>query len=72
MIMKEPYVILPNAFYETFMLQVGLGISEQVLAKAKRSGELRFTRKGNQVLHLGQWVLDWLEGGSKELEGEQL
>jgi hypothetical protein len=58
--MAEPIVILPDAWYDDVLLQVGLEVSAAVLKDARRSGQLRHARKGNRTLYLGQWVLDWL------------
>jgi hypothetical protein len=40
----------------------GLGVAKMTLEKARRSGQLRSTRKGHRMLYRGQWVIDWLEG----------
>jgi hypothetical protein len=58
--MPGPVVISPNAVYDDTLLCVALDISANTLTQARRSGHLRHTRKGNRVLYLGQWVLDWL------------
>jgi hypothetical protein len=52
--------IVSSGVYDDVSLYTELGVSAQVLARARRDGELRFTRKGQRVLYLGQWVLDWL------------
>jgi hypothetical protein len=56
----------PAGIYDDALLCDLLGVSAQALTHARRSGELRSTRKGQRILYLGQWVLDWLkadEGG---------
>ena len=62
--MTEPVLIDPEAFYDDRTLRRGLGITSPTLSTARRSGALRFTRKGNRVLYLGAWVLACLEAES--------
>ncbi len=52
--------IIPTGIYDDALLRTELGISAQTLAVARRRGELRSTRKGQRILYLGQWVIDWL------------
>ena len=58
--MSGPYTITPEALYDDFALCKSLGLRVGSLEKARKVGELRFTRKGGRVLYLGQWVHDWL------------
>jgi hypothetical protein len=58
--------LLPNGVYDDLSLHTALGVSLQVLANARRKGELRYARKGNRVLYLGRWVLHWLGNDGKE------
>jgi hypothetical protein len=55
--------ILPEAIYDDCQICVSLGVSKGARAAARRSGALRFTRKGSRVLYLGRWILAWLEDG---------
>jgi hypothetical protein len=59
----EPDLIYiePDLIYDDGPLVLDLGMSGGALAKARRSGALRYTRKGGRVLYLGRWILDWLE-----------
>jgi hypothetical protein len=50
----------PTGIYDDPLLCDLLGVGAQTLARARRSGELRYTRKGQRVLYLGEWVLEWL------------
>jgi hypothetical protein len=50
----------PAGIYDGPLLCDLLGVSAQTLARARRSGELRYTRKGQRILYLGEWVLEWL------------
>ena len=47
--------------YDDSALVLGLNLTHATLARARRDGQLRFTRKGKRVLYLGRWILDWLE-----------
>jgi hypothetical protein len=51
----------PQAIYDDLALYQALGISSQTLSRARRSGELRYTRKGQRLLYVGAWVMSWLE-----------
>jgi hypothetical protein len=50
----------PIRIYDDVALYDALGISSRTLSRARCRSELRFTRKGNRTLYVGQWVLDWL------------
>jgi len=65
--MTSAVPIDPQAVYDDGALQCELGLSSAALARARRSGELRYTRKGKRTFYLGQWVLEWL----KAPEGEE-
>jgi len=58
----DPIRIDPDAIYEEGTLRLLLGLTSEVLAKARRSGELQHQRRGRVVFYRGQWVLDWLTG----------
>lgn len=64
--MTVSVVIEPNAICDDAALYCALGISATTLAKARRNGSLRYTRKGNRILYLGQWILDWLSSGDEQ------
>lgn len=51
----------PHAVFDDGALYQLLGLSSNTLAEARKAGTLRFTRKGNRTLYLGQWILNWLE-----------
>ena len=55
------FQIARDHFYDSATVRRRLGITDSALKKARDSGELEFTRKGNQVLYRGQWLLDWLQ-----------
>jgi hypothetical protein len=52
--------ILADAIYDDRFLY-GLDLSAQTLARARRDGTLRYTRKGKRILYLGEWILAWLK-----------
>jgi hypothetical protein len=55
--------INPTDIYDDALLSTLLGVSAQTLTRARRCGELRHTRKGQRILYLGSWVLEWLKDG---------
>jgi hypothetical protein len=55
-----PLPIQADAVYDDGVLILALGITHATLARARKSGELRFTRKGKRALYLGRWVLEWM------------
>jgi len=59
--MVKAFPIDPDAIYDDGPLVIDLGMRGSSLARARRSGALRYTRKGGRVLYLGRWILDWLE-----------
>jgi hypothetical protein len=59
--MVSPVSIDPQAVYDDGALHCELGLSSAALARARRAGELRYVRKGNRTLYLGEWVLEWLQ-----------
>jgi hypothetical protein len=58
--------IVAEGIYDDDSLYGALGISANVLARARRDASLRFTRKGTRGPYLGKWVLDWLEPGARQ------
>jgi hypothetical protein len=63
--MRKPFILRTAAIYDDYALMEGLGVAKLTLENARRSGMLRSTRKGHQMLYLGKWVKDWFEGGSR-------
>ncbi len=58
--MPEPFIVARNAVYDDGALRLALGLTSATLCRERREGRLRYARKGNRILYLGQWVLDWL------------
>jgi hypothetical protein len=61
---SEPITIQADAFYDDWTLSDALGVPLGTLGGARRSGSLRFTRKGKRILYKGSWVLDWLDSSA--------
>lgn len=59
-----PLLIDPAAVYDDAAIVLHLGIPSSVLARARRSGELRFRRRGRRNYYLGRSLLDWLTGSA--------
>jgi hypothetical protein len=60
--MTEPVRIDPDAFYDDHSAGLKLGFQREALARARKAGELRFTKKAGRVLYRGSWLLAWLAG----------
>jgi hypothetical protein len=58
--MPETVTIHETSIYGTDDLCAMLDVSPQTLADARRTGDLRATRKGRRWIYLGEWVLEWL------------
>lgn len=59
--MHKPFQIHPDGIYDDGTLVLNLGVSSSTLLQARRTGRLRFSRKGKRILYLGRWILEWLE-----------
>jgi hypothetical protein len=60
----------PHAVYTDGSLRLLLDLPSSTLAKARRAGSLRFSRRGKRVYYRGEWILDWLVGGKAKDGGE--
>jgi hypothetical protein len=54
------YVIPDDSLFDDEGLTKTLGIRFGSIEKARRSGELKYTRRGGRYLYTGKWVKDWL------------
>jgi hypothetical protein len=59
--MIEPVLIEPEALYDDSALRLTLGVTSATLANARRTGMLRYSRRGKRTLYKGSWILAWLE-----------
>ena len=57
-----PVRIEPEAWYTDPDLRLILRMPAKTLQRARRAGELRYTRRGITVWHRGTWVNQWLSG----------
>jgi hypothetical protein len=62
--------IEPDALYDDVTLATELAVSERTLRDARRRGDLRFARRGQRILYLGQWVIDWISAGERRAAGQ--
>lgn len=61
--MASSLLIERTAIYDDGAIALALDIRLSTLARARREGKLRYTRKGNRVLYLGAWILEWMNDG---------
>jgi hypothetical protein len=59
--MANTLVLDPNTIYDEGAVSLALDISLATLDRARREGQLRYTRKGRRIFFRGQWFLDWFE-----------
>jgi hypothetical protein len=64
--MPDTITIQPTGIYATHDLCAMLDVSPQTVADARRTGALRFVRRGRRVIFLGEWVLCWLRDEREE------
>ena len=58
--MSPTLLIDPNGVYEEGAVSLALDIPLASLSKARRTGELRFVRRGRRVFITGRNLLAWL------------
>ena len=58
----QPVRIEPDAWYTDPDLRLILRLPGATLQRARRTGDLRHTRRGASVWHQGAWVIEWLSG----------
>ena len=56
-----PIQIDPAGFYRDGDVRLMFELTDAALSKARRRGDLRFTRRGRQIFYRGQWLIDWLD-----------
>jgi hypothetical protein len=61
---RDPLPIDAQAIYDEAAVVLSFGIASSTLARARRRGELRASRRGRRTYYLGQWLIDWLIGES--------
>jgi hypothetical protein len=65
----QPVRIEPDSWYADADLRLILRVPGTTLRRARRSGELRHTRRGITAWHRGAWVIAWLSGRAAGTEG---
>lgn len=70
--MVSPVHIYPDAIYDDGAVVVTLGIPSTSLVRARREGQLRYTRQGRRALYLGRWLLAWLESATAPQEAARV
>jgi len=67
--------IEPDGLYDDGDLYRMKGIPSSTMSKARGARHIRYTRKGNRILYLGQWIIDWLKrdavGGEPVVAGAE-
>ena len=66
-----PARIDADAIYTDGDIRLMLGLTCATLARARRDGDLRYSRQGHCLLYRGRWVLDWLERDADRRGGQQ-
>lgn len=64
--MVSAYVIPDDSIFDDEGLTKTLGIRFGSIEKARKAGELKYTRRGGRILYLGRWVKDWLTHEEQE------
>jgi hypothetical protein len=63
-IMDSPVQIPPDSILDDALIRQLLGIKADQLARARRAGELRFSRRGGRHFYIGKDVQQWIAGGA--------
>lgn len=66
--MLSPVPIDPGAIYDESAVVLALDIPSATLARARREGRLRYSRKGRRTYFLGKWLIDWLTADSTPVQ----
>lgn len=52
--------IEPDGLYDDETLRLMLGVTSATLARARRQGLLRYSRRGRRIFYFGRWILEWM------------
>jgi hypothetical protein len=69
--MASTFSIDPTAIYDDGAISLALKVPLATLARARRNGQLRYSRKGRRVLYLGAWILAWVQADDSRLPRKQ-
>jgi hypothetical protein len=64
--MPSTLSIDPDTVYTEGAVSLALDVPLATLARARREGQLRYSRQGHRILILGKWLLDWLNATSRQ------
>ena len=65
MIELHPITFDQNGWYTDGQARLLLDVPGATLARARRAGELRYSRAGKRIMYRGQWLTAWLESSAK-------
>jgi hypothetical protein len=61
--MPEPPRINRDAVYALNSARERLGITKNCLPREIRLGRLRAAKRAKKIMILGEWLIEWIEGG---------
>jgi len=67
--MNKPHIIVPTAVYDLEAARSALGLTRTTLNRELRLGRLRASKRAGKYLLLGQWLVEWIEGGEVRRNG---
>lgn len=59
----QPHVIVPNAVYGVSEAQAALRLKKSTIRREVKAGRLRVSKRAGRYFILGQWLIEWIEGG---------
>lgn len=62
----EPARIDPDGIYHDGQARLLLDLPGSTLARARREGTLKYSRRGGRILYQGAWLLAWLDMSSAD------
>jgi hypothetical protein len=64
-----PHVIRRNALYDLSQARAFLGLARGTLSREMKLGRLRFSVRAGKRYFLGEWLLQWIQGGEVRKPG---
>jgi hypothetical protein len=62
----QPVKIDADGWYADGAVRLLFEMPSATLCRARRTGGLRFARRGQKIWYRGQWLIDWLERGKAQ------
>jgi hypothetical protein len=59
----SPTHIERSAVYIERSASIVMRVPASTLARARREGAIRYSRRGKSIYYLGEWLIDWLLAG---------